>query len=285
MRKTLLFIFLFAAFFSIKAQIPWRVAKDTQSVFNKKDIMFFASPVLADLTNSSRAHDPYAITSGSLNFNLGFNYCIYFKKRIGFNWGIEYSNYLNTTLYKGAFRLKDPVKDKYGDLYLPIRECDLKEKRMIGAVEIPLLIRYRSNSGMDRTSFFIDAGVKTHIVAVSKFKQEGFIESKGAYLVGYTNLFGVLENDPSAGFVKTTYDKKDDMKVEKMGFSLFFSAGVKAKLTEFSDLVVSSTYLYALTDITRNDMDDYVNVFGEKSDYKPMKYSQMGLRVGVILKL
>jgi hypothetical protein len=217
---------------------------------------------------------------------LGFNHCNYFHTNVGFNWGLEFSQYGNTTLYRGAFRKEEAIKDKDGYYYLPIMECDYEEKRKVGAVEIPLLVRYRSNAGLGRASFFADAGAKAHLIAYANVKKEGTLESKGAYLLNGTNHFYLLdERDPSYGFQPKFYDQKEDLKWNKTGLSLYFAAGVKAKLTEFSDLVLSASYLHAMSDLTKNDKEEYENVFGEKSKYTPTKYAQMGLRVGVVVKL
>jgi hypothetical protein len=285
MKKLFLFFLTGICTLSSFSQLEKRISKVKETNYNKKDVLFFAAPVYADLLNESRKKDPYAITSGSLSFNVGFNYCVYFNKYWGFNWGIEYSNYQNTTLYKGTFWGKDTLHNKSGTYY-PVQECNYTEKRMIGAVEVPLLARYRNNNGKGYVSFFADAGLKIHIVAVSQFTQKGTSESKGAYPSYYqNNLFVLFSNYSSYGFELRTFDKKEDMKVEKLGLSLFFTTGIKAKLTEFSDLVVSPAYLYALSDLTKSEKEEYENVFGEKIGYKPLKYSQMGLRVGVILKL
>jgi hypothetical protein len=289
MKKALLFLLIAALHvFKLPAQakVPrgMMLPQDTESI-HKKEFTIILGPTYADLPNQSRQNDKYAVSTGSVSFNVGFNYYTKIKGSFGINFGLEFSQYKNLTKYEGAYQAADKSVDRDGNTFYAYRDAHYMEKRTIDAVEIPLLLRYKS--AISKHSYwFIDAGVKGHIVALSELKVEGTLEKRGAYPHPYyTNVFYVIQDDPYYDYTKKSYSVKEDMKVSKFAYSLMASIGIVTRLSDNVWFMLSPSYINCRTDLTKSEKDEYENIFQQKSEYKPTIFYQIGLRTGLVLKL
>jgi hypothetical protein len=252
--------------------------------FPEKEFSLFAGPSYGNIKNSNIMNDEYADTRGSIGVNGGLNYCKFFSKNIGFNFGAEFSQFKNTTEYKGFYRSDQLVEDADGYLYYPVAEVDYKETRKVSCFDIPLALRLQHK--MESAAFFLDLGAKVNLVLSSKFEQKGSSASKGLYpYSGTTSAYLLLENVAYLNYHTVKYNKDEDMLAQRINYSFMLGAGVKAKLGEKCFLLVNPYYMIGLNDIMAKNQKEYRNVFGEKKAAAKFILTQFALRVGLTFEI
>lgn len=278
MKNTLILAVLL---FSIKTI----TAQDTKSYYQKEAIIFLG-PSYTNIRSNSLSSDQYANTQGSVWFNLGFSYCKYANKNIGFILGAEYSKYKNVTSYKGAYRKDTKSLDADGYFYYAVSEANYTDTRILNSLDVPLGIRLNTNIS-EQSFFYLDFGVMGNFILTSKIVQKGTLNKKGAYPHNvYDNVFFYIEDEPYYGFTNTTYNTDIEMPVNRVNASVFLGVGLKAKLNENCFLVINPCYTKGINDITKKDATgDYVNIFGEKTARQKFTLSQFVLKVGLGFEL
>lgn len=256
-------------------------AQDTKSFIEKEGIVFIG-PTYSNIKSNNLSSDQYATTQGDVWFNLGFSYCKYANKNLGFILGVEYSRFKNITSYKGAFRKEEKYLDADGYYYYPVSEANYTDSRVINTLDVPLGIRLNipANSNYE---FFIDMGLKANFILTSKIVQKGTLNKKGAYPHNvYDNVFLYIEDEPYYGYTNTTYKSDIEMDVNRVNVSYFIGMGLKAKLNENCFLVVNPCYANGINDIVKKDAaKDYVNIFGERTAHQKFTLTQFVLRIGL----
>jgi hypothetical protein len=260
-------------------------AQDTKSL-PEKEFSIFVGPSLTNIKNDNLSSDPYASSKGTVWFNGGINYCSYFHKNVGILLGLEYSRYKNVTAYQGAYRSETKSVDRDGYIYYSVSEANYKDTRTVTTVDVPLGFRLQVPIS-DKAQFFVDLGIRMNFVGGAKIEQKGNLDKKGAYpYTNFDNLYLYVEEDSYYGYANYNYDSKIDIPVNRVNLSYFFGAGVKAKLTEKSYLIINPTFMKGINDFTsKNSRPEYTNIFGEKSPYKKFILTQFALRVGIGFEL
>jgi len=256
-------------------------AQDSDS-FKDKEFSLFVGQSSTNIINDNLKSDKYAKTSGANWFNLGFNYCKYFNKNLGFLIGLEYSGYKNITEYRGAFWSESTQIDRDGYIYYAVADANYTHTRTVHTGEVPIQLRIQApvNSSVQ---FFIDAGFKINFVGSAKNKQEGTFKNKGAYPhTSFDNVYFLIEDEAYYGYKSYKYDKTLSMEPARVNLAYVLGFGIKAKVSDKAFMLFNPAYTMGITDlVSKNNRPDYVDVFGEKKAHSKYLLRQFAIRFGV----
>jgi len=175
--------------FSVKT-----ITEQNTKTFVEKEAIVFLGPSYTNIKSNNLTADQYATTQGSVWFNLGFSYCKYANKNIGFILGAEYAKYKNVTSYKGAYRKDTKSLDADGYYYYAVSEANYTDTRILNSLDIPLGIRLNTDIS-EQSQFFVDFGIKGNFILTSKIVQKGTLNKKGAYPHNvYANVFFFMKD-------------------------------------------------------------------------------------------
>src|SRR5688572_20923810 len=110
-------------------------AQDNKTFIEKEGVLFLG-PSFTNVKNINISSDKYAMSKGSIWFNLGFNFYKYSKKNLGFILGLQYAKYKNVTAYKGAFRSEIRSIDVDGDAYYAVSEANYTDTRIVNSIDV-----------------------------------------------------------------------------------------------------------------------------------------------------
>lgn len=256
-----------------------------QESSTEKEIIITLGPTASKLINKNINNDESKIVRNQLGVNFDFSYNKYFKNKTGIGIGIGYASYRQTILQKGLF-IKSNQTDKDNNTYESWVNADMTYTSNLNYLNIPIM--FHLLLGKSKTFYgFIDLGIINGLLVSGRYSEKGNLENMAKYDTGNPYFSTLSQNNPYYGYAFKGYDKKSTDSYKFYNASLKIAFGLTASISDNMFFRFEPEITKGLSDINSKDAKgiDYVNVFGEKSGYKPTKTLAMGLNVGLIFKI
>jgi len=239
------------------------------------------------IENYNLSHDKNLIVNNKLGTDFSVQYTKYLLDKIGVGAGIGFSNYDQVYYQKGLFKQVDQV-DKDGRLYDKWINSDVKLSNQLVYAEIPVTAHFLLGNS-SRCYGFINAGIINQFLLTGTHIEKGTIETMGKYTseTGNPDWFGVTTDNDYYGIGTTEVSVKEKNKFESYNLSGHLGIGLAAIMTKGLYLKVEPYANAGVLDITSKEGrgKDYVNIQGERSNYKPTRIFSAGINLGLALDL
>jgi len=255
----------------------------TKRTFFKQQFAIHFSAAYVDLASKNLRNDPYGHRVDSYVLNTGISYTRFFGGVLGFETGLELNVYKNEMLYKGAFRKKEIIFDKYNQSYYAGAHCNYSEVRRVVSLDIPLLVKLNIPIEWDKVHFTTGAGLRINAILQSKLSRNGVYSNNGYYLTQFPNAFVLIEDDADLGFYSGEYKGSADMATKMFNYGLYVDMGASFKINGNYWLTISPYYFHGLSNIVpQASRVGYMDVFGNTSPYAPTRLMQGGLKIALV---
>jgi len=259
-------------------------AQESNNVLQKdKEFVISVGPTYTALVNTNVNNDKTKVIDNGIGMNLGCSYSRYFKNKWGLSIGLNYSDYKQTVYQNGLFILPNQV-DQDGnacDLWYNSNVTEIKKSYYL---DVPVMLHLIIGKSK-RIYGFINGGLVTGVLVWGDYTKKGTVENMGKYPTANSYFNIVSQNNPRYQYEVFPVDvaKTYEDAFAAYNFSVRVSAGVAVSISDMLSLRVSPVFTKGIWDVTPKDLknQDYVNVLGEKSSYKPTKASATGIDVGL----
>ena len=278
------FIHKYRFLFVVLGMVPGLNAQIKQSLL-KNELSFSAGPVQGRLLNQNISDDPFAISTGAIQYNAGFNYSMYFSKYLRLVSGFGLSQFKVTTSYRGAYLSEELKRDATGTFYNPYAEASYKDLRILKTIDVPFCLRIITRE-VNNFEWYAQAGVQLNLVYGYSFTRTGYSKLMGSYPSIYNGITTISSNDPASGFVTTEYSGKSrDVEGSFFQLSALGCLGVRTRTSENYYFMAEFMLMRGFTDAGSGFTGYYENALGQKMGIEPFYLYSYGIRLGVALKL
>jgi hypothetical protein len=202
----------------------------------------------------------YSLEKGTCKPRIGFGgkvaYSFYFTSQWGIGAGLEFSTSSTDGYLDGAkVSFYDKVDDE-GDMYRKdVYFRDWHERQKIFFVEIPLLLHYQYDFGLQkRRKIYINMGAKVQLPLVANYQvTRGELEIQGYYEKWNVTLFGL----PNHGFGKESSKTNAGKLNIPLNVSATIGIGFSFEVAKMIDVFVGGTFDYGfinLKEATQGDL-------------------------------
>jgi len=220
-----------------------------------------ALPSYSIFKNDKMSGDPNWTKTDGINFkNYGVHLDIFLNRVIAFTVGVEFSTYsfkAELTNYSSTSSLK---VDKDNDSYYRVVQANIQEKNTIQYMEIPIGIILRFG-GIEKTRFFIAAGLKTNSLKSAKCEVSGL----SAHMGYYPKYHVLFEDLPEYDFTTESNTRTVDWELNKSNQSAYFTMGLMIPFGKRIFLKTAATGNYGMKDlqyIKPKHRDDFLSTNG-----------------------
>lgn len=245
-----------------------------------KEFIVTVGPTASQLVNSNLDKDEYKVVDKQNGFNFNFSYNKYFKNRIGISVGLGFSNYKQVVYQKGLFSRSNQT-DKDGNNYELLMNSDMSYISNLNYLDIPITLHLLLGNSSHYYGF-INLGLVNGFLIEGTYTKKGSIENIGKYPTSNSYFSTISQNNPYYNYAFQGFSKENPDAFKSYNFSLKFSIGIAVAMTNRLTLRIAPELTKGFSDITAkvDQGKDYVNVFGDKSGYQPIKTFSLGLNIG-----
>ena len=256
-------------------------SQNTASTLDKdKELIVLVGPTASQLVNINVDKDDSKVVDRQNGFNFSFSYNKYFQNRFGISIGLGFSNYKQIAYQKGLFSKPNQI-DKDGNDYELLMNNNMTYTSNLNYLDIPIMLHLLLGNS-SRYYGFINVGLVNGFLIDGTYTKKGSIENIGKYSTSNPYFSTISQNNSYYNYAAHGFDKENPDAFKSYNLSLKFSIGIVAAMTDRLTLRIAPELTKGFSDITvKGDQGkDYLNVFGDKIEYTPLKTFSLGLNIG-----